>query len=184
MKRPFLALTACLVFALSGVAQQSPADAPATKEDVERYLEVTHSRNMMKQIMDVMAKNLREMTHDQLSKARPNLPPDAEERMNKRMDEMLNTFPIDDILQATIPVYQKHWTKGDVDNMIAFYSTPTGQKLLTEMPQTMAEAMQAMRPVLQKHMEGMRQKLELEVAQLKKEYKDGQGKTTQSPISN
>jgi hypothetical protein len=139
---------------------------------------------MMKQIMEVMAKNVREMTHDQLSKERTNLPPDAEDRMNKRMDEMLKTLPIDEILQATIPVYQKHWTKGDVNNMIAFYSTPTGQKLLTEMPQTMAEAMQAMRPVLQKHMEGMKQRLEQEVAQLKKEYKDKQGKTTESPVSN
>jgi hypothetical protein len=184
MKRTFLALTACLVFALAGLAQQSPADTPASKEDVERYLEATHAREMTKQIMDVMAKSVRDLTHDQLSKDRANLPPDAEERMNKRTDEMLKTFPIDEILQATIPVYQKHWTKGDVDNLIAFYSTPTGQKMLKEMPQTMAEAMQAMRPVMQKHMEGMRQQVEHEVAQLKKEFKDKQGKTAGSPVSN
>ena len=48
MKRVFLALTACLVFSLSGVAQQSPSDAPATKEDIERYIEITHTRDMMK----------------------------------------------------------------------------------------------------------------------------------------
>jgi hypothetical protein len=83
-----------------------------------------------------------------------------------------------------ITVYQKHWTKGDVDNMIAFYSTPTGQKILTEMPQTMAEAMQAMRPVMQKHTEEMKQRLEQQVAQLKREYKEGQSKTTQPPVSN
>jgi len=184
MKRIFPALTACLVLALTGAAQQSPSDAPATKEDIERYLEVTHSRETMKQIMDVMAKSVRDVAHDQCSKDRANLPPDAEERMNKRTDEMLKTFPIDEILQAMIPVYQKHWTKGDVDNLIAFYSTPTGQKMLKEMPQTMAEAMQAMRPVMQKHMEGMRQQVEQEVAQLKKEFKDKQGKTAGSPVSN
>lgn len=184
MKRIFFALTGCLVFALAGVAQQSAADLPATKEDVERYLEVTHSRDMMKQMMDVMAKNMREMTHDQLSRDRASLPPDAEERMNKKTDELLKNLPIEDMLQAMIPVYQKHWTKGDVDNMIAFYATPTGQKLLKEMPQTMAEVMQAMRPVMQKHMEVMKQQLEQEVAQLKKEYKNGQGKPANPPISN
>ncbi len=184
MRHIFLALTACLVFALAGVAQQSPSDAPATKEDIERYLEVMHTREITKQMMDVMAKSVRDLTRDQLSKDRANLPPDAEERMNKITDEMLKSFPIDEILQATIPVYQKHLTKGDVDNLIAFYATPTGQKMLKEMPQTMAEAMQAMRPVMQKFMEEMKQRLGQEVAQLKKEYKNGQGKPAAPPASN
>jgi uncharacterized protein len=184
VKRIFLALTACLIFSLAGVAQQSPADAPATREDIERYLEVTHSRDMMKQIMDVMAKNVREMAHDQLSKDRASLPPDADERMNKRTDVLLKNLPIEEMLQAMIPVYQKHWTKGDVDNMIAFYATSTGQKLLKDMPQTMAEAMQAMRPVVEKHMETMKQQLEQEVVQLKKEYKNGPNKPAAPPVSN
>jgi hypothetical protein len=184
LKHIFLAFTACLLLVLPGVAQQSPADAPATKEDIERYLEVTHSRETMKQIMDVMAKSVRDMAHDQLSKERASLPPDAEERMNKRTDEILKNLPIEEMLQAMIPVYQKHWTKGDVDNMIAFYATPTGQKLLKDMPQTTAEAMQALRPVMQKHMETMKQQLEQEVAQLKKEYKNGQGKPAAPPVSN
>jgi uncharacterized protein len=177
-------LAACLVFALPGVAQQSTADAPATKEDIERYLEITHARDTMKQVMDVMAKSVRDMAHDRLSKDRANLPPDAEERLNKSTDEILKTLPIEEIVQVMITVYQKHWTKGDVDDMIAFYSTPTGQKILTEMPQTMAEAMQAMRPVMQKHTEEMKQRLEQQVAQLKREYKEGQSKTTQPPVSN
>jgi len=184
MKRVSLALTACLMVSLTGVAQQSASDAPATKEDIERYLEITHSRDMMKRMMDVMAKSVREMAHDRLAKDRASLPPDAEARMNKRTDELLRGLPIEEMLQAMIPVYQKHWTKGDVDNMIAFYATPTGQKLLKEMPQTMSESMQAIRPVMEKHMEAMRQQLELEVAQLKKEYKNGEGKPAAPPVSN
>jgi hypothetical protein len=184
MKRILLALTACLTFSLTGLAQQSPADSPATKEDIERYLEVTHSRDLMKQMMDVMAKNVRGMAHDQLAKDRAGLPPDAEGRMNKRTDELLKSLPLEEMLQAMIPVYQKHWTKGDVDNMIAFYATPTGQKLLKDMPQTMAEAMQAMRPVMERYMETTKQQIEQEVAQLKKEHKNGQGKPAAPPVSN
>lgn len=190
MKRTMLAIILGVLCIPTGiaqqtpaVAQQSPADAPATKEDVERYMEVMHMRDLMKQMMDIMTKNMREMLHDQLSKNRTELPPNAEERMNKLADEWLKNFPIDEMLQAMVPIYQKHWTKGDVDNLLAFYSTPTGQKLLTEMPQTTAEAMQVLRPIMEKQMEGMRQRVEQEVAQLKKEQEDAQSKKT-APVSN
>jgi uncharacterized protein len=183
MKRTVLAIILGLLCVPSGIAQQTRADAPASKEDIEHFLEVTHSRDKIKQMMDIMAKSIRELVHDRLSKDRANLPPDAEERMNKRTDEMLKSFPIDDMLQAIVPVYQKHWTKGDVDNILAFYSTPTGQKLLTDMPQTTADAMQALRPIMEKQMDGMRQRVEQEVAELKKEYEGGQDKKT-APVAN
>ena len=48
------------------------------------------------------------------------------------------------MLDDMIPVYQKHLTKSDVDEMIKFYSTPTGQKFLREMPAMTAEGMEAM----------------------------------------
>jgi uncharacterized protein len=183
MKRTILAITLGLLCIPDGIAQQSPADAPATKEDMQRYLEITHTKESLKQVVDLMAKTIRETVHDQVSKQRASLPPDAEERMTKDMDEMLKSMPLDDMLQAIIPVYQKHWTKGDVDNIVAFYSTPTGQKLLTEMPQTMTEAMQALRPIMEKQMEGLRQRVEQEVAQLKKEQAEAQSKKP-APVSN
>jgi len=45
------------------------------------------------------------------------------------------------MLDDMIPVYQRHLTKQDVDSMLAFYNTPTGQKLLREQPAMMAEGM-------------------------------------------
>jgi hypothetical protein len=46
-----------------------------------------------------------------------------------------------------------------------------------------AEAMQAMRPVMQKQMDKVRQQVEQQVAELKKEYKAGQAKKA-APVSN
>ena len=183
MKKFSLALILVLFCVAGVVAQQNPADAPATKEDVQRYFEVTHARERMKQVMDLMAKNVRDTAHDQLSKDKASLPPDAEERVQKKTEDLLKDMPIDEIIDVMVSVYQKHWTKGDVDNLIAFYSTPTGQKLQNEMPQTMAEAMQAMRPLLQKRTELMKQQIEQQVAELKKEYKAGQPKKAE-PVSN
>jgi uncharacterized protein len=178
MKPIFLALSACLAFAMCGVAQQSPADAPATKEDIEKYLEVTHAREMMKQLTDVMTKQMHQMVHEQVAKNAANLPPDSEARINKMTGDMLKDLPAEEMLQAMIPVYQKHWTKGDVDAMVAFYSSPTGQKILKDMPATMAEAMQAVQPIMQKQMTTMMERIELEVAQL---AKDSKPKSVQKP---
>jgi hypothetical protein len=180
MKRFVLTTSLCLIFSTVGTAQQSTPDSPATKEDVERYLEVTHARNTMKQMMDVMTKQMHQMVHQQISKDIDKLPPDFETRMNKMTDDMLKTFPVDEMLEVMIPVYQKHWTKGDVDAMVAFYSTPTGQKILRELPATMAEAMQAMQPIMQKKMNGMMERVQQEVAQMVKESKFKSGQNSQS----
>jgi hypothetical protein len=169
MKRIFLALTACLAFALNGVAQQSPADAPASKEDIQKYLDVMHAREMMGQMVEVMSKPMHQMVHEQYLKDKDNLPADFEARANKMADDAMKGMPWDEILQAMAPVYQKHLTKGDVDALVAFYSSPTGKKVLRDMPVVMAEAMQAAMPLLRKHMDAMTEQLQQQVAQMKKE---------------
>jgi hypothetical protein len=169
MKRSFLALTAYLVFALSGVAQQSPADAPASKEDVQKYLDVMHSREMMAQMVEAMSKPMHQMIHDQYLKDKDKLPPDFEARMNKLMDDTMKGFPWDEMLQSMVPVYQKHFTKGDIDAIVAFYSAPTGQKLLREMPAMMAESMQTMMPLMRKHMDAMMDRMQEQMAQMMKD---------------
>jgi len=150
MKRFLLAVILGLAFASGGAAQQAPADAPATKEDIQRYMEVMHSREMIDRMMDAMAKPMHQMIHEQYLKDKDKLPADFEARMNKLTDDMLKGFPWDDLLQSLVPVFQKHLTKGDVNAVVAFYSAPTGQKLLKEMPAMMSEEMEVMMPLLQK----------------------------------
>jgi len=169
MKHIFLALSASFVFAMSGLAQQSPADAPATKEDVQKYLEVMHSREMMAQMVEAMSKPMHQMIHEQYRKDKDKLPADFEARLNKMMDDSMKAFPWDEVFQAMVPVYQKHLKKGDIDSIVAFYSAPTGQKLLKEMPAMMAEAMQAMMPLLRKQMDAMKDRVQEQTAQMLKE---------------
>lgn len=167
MKRTSLALVMCLLFASASFAQQSAADARASKADIERYLDVMNTRSMFKSMMDAMTKQVHAMVHDQL-KNQQNLPLDYEARMDKMTDDMLRDFPFEDVLQAMIPVYQKHLTKGDVDGLVAFYSSPTGQKVLKEMPAMTAEAMQAAMPIAQKMMAKTMQSVQDQIAQMQK----------------
>jgi hypothetical protein len=164
----FLAL--CLLSATVCVAQQSDADQPATKADIDRYYDAMHVRDLMKATMDAVSQQMRKMMRDQLQKT-PNLPPDAEEKMNQFYDKLLANMPINDLLDAMEPVYAKHFTKGDIDAMIAFYSTPTGKKALAEMPAITQEAMQASSGVVQKYMEHVETMVNQQIAQMEK---DGQ----------
>jgi uncharacterized protein len=168
MKRYLVLIALCFAF-ISNVLAQSGADAPASKEDVERYLQAMHSHEMMKQMVVAMAQPMHQMVHDQLMKDKDRLPPDFEDRMNKLMDEMMRDMPMDEMLDAMVPTYQKHFTKGDIDALIVFYSSPTGQKVLRELPAVTAEALQAMTPLIRKSVDHMTERMQQEVAQMLKD---------------
>jgi len=73
------------------------------------------------------------------------------------------------MLQSDGSGVSKALHKGDIDVIVAFLFRPTGQKLLKEMPEMMAESMQAMMPLLQKQMTSMQERVQQEVAAIMKE---------------
>jgi len=170
MKRIFVLMALMLSMLSYAAAQHNPADGPASVEDIEKYLQVMHTREMMTKMMDAMAKPMHQMVHEQYLKDKDKLPPDFESRMNKMMDDMYKTFPWDEMVSATVPVYQKHFTKGDVNTLVAFYATPTGQKLIRDTPAIMAEVMQNMMPMLRKQMDAVNERVQQETAAMLKEY--------------
>lgn len=180
MKRILINAFLCLALCSVGQAQQNPSDAPATKADVEKYLEVMHSHEMMGQMIEAMATPMHKIVHEQYLKDKDKLPADFEARMNKVMDDMLQGIPWDDMLQAVVPVYQKHFTKGDLEAVVAFYSSPAGQKLLHELPSLMADSMEVMMPVVQKHVEEVGQRVQQKMAEVLKESQP----TGQAPTKN
>jgi len=169
MKHFLVLLTLFSPFSLNALAQASGPDSPATKEDVQKYLEAMHSDEMMRQMMDAMTNPLHKMVHEQYLRDQDKLPPDFEARMNTIMDKMLKGMQFDEMMQAMMPTYQKHFTKGELQALTQFYSTPTGQKILREMPAIMSEAMEAMTPIMMRNMERMKTDLEQQVAEMIRE---------------
>lgn len=169
MKRVVITAVLCFAFCLTGVAQQNAADAPASKEDIQRYLDAIHSHEMMKQTIEAMSQSMHQMIHEQYLRDKDTLPPDFEEKMNKFLDDSMSKMPFDEMMEAMIPTYQKHFTKSDIDALISFYSSPTGQKVLREMPAIMADSMQSAMPIIQKHVEKMQEDIQEQAAALKKE---------------
>ncbi len=69
-------------------------------------------------------------------KNKDKLPLDFEARMNKQMDDRMKNMPFDEMLDAMVPSYQKHFTKGDMEALVTFYSSATGQKVLRKCRQS------------------------------------------------
>ena len=153
--RTLLALAAFCLGSL-GSAQVTVSianDAPASREDILKLFDVMQIRDQMQQIMRQVTVQMRAMSREQMKKTDPNITAEELAKIDARSERMIESVPISDMMDDMIPVYQKHLTKSDVDAMIGFYSTPTGQKILHEMPAMAAEGMQALQPRMRKIMD-------------------------------
>lgn len=150
LKSVFFATLLCLSSSqLLGQAQGSTgSEAPASADDIRKMFDVMHIRDQMKVIMDQVSQQMRSMEHDQIRKQQPNVTDEDIAKVDAMSDEMLREFSTEGLLDDMVPVYQKHLSKTDVDAMVGFYSTPTGQKILREMPAMTAEGIEAMQPRL------------------------------------
>lgn len=45
------------------------------------------------------------------------------------------------LMKQMVPVYQRHFTAADIAGLLKFYKSPLGQKMIAQMPLTMAEGM-------------------------------------------
>jgi hypothetical protein len=165
LKRALCLTALTVIFGGPTFAQSEDVNVPATKADVEQYMEVTHAHDMAKQMMQAMTKPMHQMVHEQYLKDKDKLPLDFEAHTNKLMDDMMKDMPFEEMMKAMEPAYEKHFTRGDMRALTAFYSTPTGQKILHEMPAIVAEAMQDMMPIMQRYIASMQDRMQAEFAQ-------------------
>jgi hypothetical protein len=160
MKRA-LGLAFLLFLGSTGWAQQTPSErAPASREDVLQLFDVMHLRDQMKWVMNQVSAQMKSMSHDQLRKRDPEITDEEIAKLDTQSDELIKGMPIDGMLDDMIPVYQEHLSKSDVIAMVGFYSSPTGQKILKEMPAMTAEGMQAVQPRVRKVMDEAMDKID------------------------
>ncbi len=148
--RAFLVAALCLAFSAPAFTQTADTD-PATKDDVILYFRTMHSYDMMRKMMEVQSQSMQQLFRDQLAKTKGGVPAEFDARLKKEMDEFLKNMPLDEMTQAAIPAYQKHFTRGDIQALNTFYSSPVGQKVLQELPVVTQESMAEMRPILSKY---------------------------------
>jgi hypothetical protein len=67
---------------------------------------------------------------------------DVPEEVWKSLEKEFLQTSLNDIIEMLAPVYQKHFTKEDLDKLTDFYHTPVGKKFAEKTPLIMQESMQ------------------------------------------
>ena len=115
-------------------AQQAPAPAavsapidPAKVKSVHQLLELTHVAAMLAQSMDLSMQNQRQVN--------PQIPAAFWDAFTKKAHER-----IPELIDSLVPIYSRHFSQTEVDQLVQFYATPLGQRLLTEQPALVSES--------------------------------------------
>lgn len=139
-------LFSCLCFLLivpfAAAQETSQPDVP-DKSDVVKFLELMHAREQMVRTLDGMAKQMRLGAEQGFKSKVPDATPEQLAKIDKYCDTLFASLPVDKMMDAVVPIYQKHLTKSDLAAITAFYSSPPGQKILQELPAITNESMEA-----------------------------------------
>ena len=165
MKRVLIAAL-CLLSSIGAFAQNAGDETPS-KDDIILYLRTMRSHDMMQRMMEVQGKSMQNLFRDMIMREKGQVPAEFDTRFKKAMDELIKGMPIDQITEAMIPAYQKHFTKSDINAMNAFYSSPVGQKVLEELPAVLQEGNEAAMPIMGKYMTDWQEKMQHEFEQMK-----------------
>ena len=120
-----------VVSILLGLASPAVADAPLSpgrEKAIRKLLQLTRAGEMATTMMDTMAGQLRPMFK--------NVP---ESFWSEFFREMDTNEPITKI----VPIYARHLSDKEVDELIRFYESPIGRKLISVQPMIMQESMGA-----------------------------------------
>jgi uncharacterized protein len=182
MKHLCISLAFLFLVASTTFAQQptpTPGDAPATKEDIQHLFEVMQIHQQMRQVMDAMMKQQSAMIRETLKQRYPKTSAERIARADQMIAETMKDMPMDAMLDDMIPIYQRHFSKADIDAMSTFYASPTGQKMMREMPALTSESMQASYAHLQKQIDD----IEKQAEQIVKEDQEKQKSAPATPPS-
>ena len=145
-------------FSTEAAAQTSTANSePASRQDVENLFAMLKLDRMMQVTMTSAAEQMKNNLPELMKQQNIQIP---QEQLDAMAEDIFRDYPMKEVLDSMVPVYQKHLTKADVGNILAFYQSPTGQKMLNEMPEMSKEAMQAANPVMKQWMVTMMQRMQ------------------------
>ena len=142
--RRFVVSVICLcAVSVIGLAQIKDAADPApSKEEVVKFMDVLHIKPQLIQYFGGVAKQAKLGAQEGFKQKFPNATPAQLAEVDKFAEGLFKDLPIDEMIDAMVPIYQKHLTKEDLYAILSFYSSPVGQKLQREQPAMMQETMQ------------------------------------------
>ena len=114
----------CLVCCLCTISYSQASK----KEKIEKLLDVTGSGKMGAQVVQSLVPSFQ--------RAHPDVP-------QQFWDDFAKAVKPEDLVALMVPIYDKYYTEEDIDQIIAFYNTPVGKKMISTTPMVMQESMAA-----------------------------------------
>jgi len=139
-------------------AEALPADAP-THDQVMTLFDLLQIRRTMSLAMDGMKQAIKQGAEQSFRERVTDPTPKQLDALREMLDSVMGDMPMDEMVEAAVTVYRRHLSKSDVEEMIRFYGSPVGQKLLHEQPQMMQESMKAGMEIQQKRMDQIMAKI-------------------------
>lgn len=123
-----LTLLLLVVAFCTAAAQQQPVADTAKHQDILKLLRVSGSSELGIQVMDQLM-----MTFEEIL---PDVPTEF-------WADFRNEVKAEDLLDMMVPIYDKYYTHDDIRELIKFYESPVGKKMVDTMPLLLQESMQA-----------------------------------------
>lgn len=120
-----IVFAAFMFFAAAMPAYAQMSDSK--KALIEELLIVTNTKEMALMMGDHMITNMKAMAQN------PNLSDAQFETIATIVKEEFRN-DIDTFLEMVVPVYDKHFSEAEIQELIAFYRTPIGKKAIDTMP--------------------------------------------------
>ncbi len=118
-------LTILLIITL--VSFSVSAEMTVKEKKIRKFLELTGSAKLGVQIINQLKPSL--MKTSTLADA-------------TFWEEFMSEINADELVDLLIPLYDKYYSEEDLDNLIIFYNSTTGKKLISIMPALTQESMQ------------------------------------------
>jgi hypothetical protein len=117
---------------VAGESGGMPGEGAMEKTRDVRKLVHVFSGKQMKDMVDNVMKSALEAARKQDPKA------DLSESSFK---DLFTESDFETVMEKMVPVYEKHFTHAEIRDILAFYESPAGKKMHSELPQMMQEIM-------------------------------------------
>lgn len=158
MKKLVLLSIITIAFVMGSMAQDKISD-------IKRLLEVMNSEQMSEAMLNSMVPVLKQQINSRIKEN------SAKKKIDKMMDDFTDAMmeemkelsrKLNDV--ELVNIYDKHFTQGEIQDLIEFYESPTGKKILEKNPEITKELMSSM---MTKYMPEIQKNLNKKLEELK-----------------
>ncbi len=141
MRIKLLSCTVALLFSLQAQAE------PATRATIEKFLQVTEAASMM----DQAYQNMDQMTAQMLASSGLDVTKDPQVQKDmQEMNALVRTeMSWDKLEEPLIALYGNVFSEAELQDIIEFYQSPAGQKMLKRQPELIQGTMVMMQQQMQ-----------------------------------